>query len=207
MLGSLARTLGVLVAGHFTKSICCFSYRDTNLVRMSLEYATLGKCVTQLESALGFYFKEITIYLFGEGFIADELYMEFLEPQSTYSSAEKATKLVLQIMSRVSLEPVNYYKLINYLRLDKRKYGDIVEVLDAEYFGIRKVSASRVSHGQQGMLWFKADCSCMGAPYMNRRGVPLGSPDPKETQCSPPLLYKLFPLKGCQTSWRSCVHI
>lgn len=73
---------------------------------------------------------------------------KFLIPDPpSYSGTEKATKLLLQVMRKVKLEPSNYYKIINYLRQDKRKYGDTVDILDSEYFGIRDFPESKLPQG------------------------------------------------------------
>ena len=113
---------------------------------MSLEYTTLGKCVTQLESALRSDYDEFARYFFGEGFIAEELYEEVLDPKSPFSNAEKTTKLVLQLMRKVKLDPKSYYKFINHLRQDERRYRDIVDIL----FGIRKLLSPALPPGHTG---------------------------------------------------------
>ena len=114
---------------------------------MSLEYITLEKCVSQLETAFGVNLNEIASHLFQWGVIADDIYEEVVEPQSSYSKDDKTTKLMLQVMKKVKVESSYYYKLINHLRHDMKKYGDIVDVLDAEYFGIRKLPAPKLQRG------------------------------------------------------------
>ena len=103
---------------------------------MSLEYTTLEKCNDQLKTSLGSDFTKLASYIFGEGFINEELYEEVVEPRSINSGDDRANKLMLQIMSQVELEPSNYYKLINHLRHDKKKYTDIINLLDVTYFGL-----------------------------------------------------------------------
>ena len=49
---------------------------------MSLEYVTVGKCANQLQCVLRDD-KDLSRYLFGEGFITDEFYEEVLDPRST----------------------------------------------------------------------------------------------------------------------------
>ena len=66
-----------------------------------------------------------------------------MDPRSAHSDADKAAELVVKIMEKVKLESRNYYKLINHLRLDKRNV-DIVDILDAEYFGVP------MPHGKTG---------------------------------------------------------
>lgn len=112
----------------------------------SLEHTTLGKCVSKLQLALQSDINGIVSYLFSEGFLTDDLFEEILNPRSFLTDANKATKLVTVVMRRVKLEPSNYYNFVNYLRQDKRKYKDIVNILDAEYFGIR------LTPEQTGML-------------------------------------------------------
>ncbi len=116
---------------------------------MTLEYSTLGKCASQLESAMTPDIKEIADYLFNTGFISDELFKEVTDSNSTYSSTNKAAKLVLEIMRKVKLYPSNFFKIVNYLRL-KSNYRTIVDVLDAEYFGIRNLPAAALPSGQRG---------------------------------------------------------
>ena len=114
---------------------------------MSLEYSTLRRCASQLESALRPDIDAIARYLLSEGFISDEFYEEVL---TTNSNVDKASKLVLHILGRVEVESSHYYKLLNHLRLDRNKYGDIVDVLDTEYFGTRNLQASTLPQGQTG---------------------------------------------------------
>lgn len=115
---------------------------------MSLEYTTLEKCASQLETAFTSDINQITSYLFGENFFSDEIYKEVLDPKSVCSSVDKASRLVLEVLRAVKLEPSSY---INYLRHDKRKYSDIVGVLDAEYFVNSKLPMFVLPYGQLGM--------------------------------------------------------
>ena len=117
----------------------------SSILRMSLEYTTLGKYANQLVLAVVSGINELTSF-FGERFNANDLYMEVL---ATSSTTDKASKLVLHVMRMVKLDSRNYYKFINFLRQDK-KYGEVVNALDAEYFGIRKSSTSEHSPGQAG---------------------------------------------------------
>lgn len=109
---------------------------------MSLEYITLQKCISQLESALKSDINNFARYLFDMEFITDKIYEEVLEPRRSYTQADQAAKLMQHVKRKVENEPSNYYKLINHLRQIKEKYTDIVAVLDAEYFGIRAFPAS-----------------------------------------------------------------
>ena len=105
---------------------------------MSLEYITIHKCVNQLESVLSESdIKGFARCLFDTKFITEKVYKEVLEPKRSYTQADQAAKLMLQVTRKVEDEPSNYYKLINHLRQNKEKYIDIVAVLDAEYFGTR----------------------------------------------------------------------
>ena len=117
---------------------------------MSLEYTTLNKCASQLETVLK-HINGISNYLFHEKLISEELYGE-MKSQMEFQSfeADKAAKVILQVMRRVELEPCNYYKFINCLRQNKLKYGDVVAILDAQYFGIKDVA---VSYGQAGIFF------------------------------------------------------
>lgn len=107
---------------------------------MSVEYTTLEKCTSQLKSALKSDIKEIAKFLFQEGFITIKFYEEVLEPNST--SSVDADKLLLQVMRRVKLDPTVYYKFVNFLRLNQKKYDDLMDLVDAEYFGIKKLPTS-----------------------------------------------------------------
>ena len=123
-------------------------------LKMSLEYSTLGKCASQLESAMTSDIHGIAQYLFNTGFISDELFKEVTDSNSVYSSANKASKLVLHIMRKVKLYPKSFFKFINFLRL-RSNYHTIVDVLDAEYFGITKLPGSAQPSGQRGKI---VDC-------------------------------------------------
>lgn len=127
---------------------------------MSLEYTTLEKCANQLESAFRADVGDVAQYLFNAEFITSESFEEVLEPRSTYSHADQAAKLKQQVMGKVKHEPSNYYKLINYLRQNKKKYDNIVDVLDAEYFGIRKCPAS-LGNFMDIFVQLKVPCSIL----------------------------------------------
>ena len=117
------------------------------------EYDTISKCTSQLVTALGRDIAKISHYLFKERFISDELFGEVLEPKSLMSDADKANKLMLQILNCVKLDSSKYYKLLNHWRQDK-SYDDIVQILDSEYFGIP-------SHEQSGMCVYAIACHSM----------------------------------------------
>ena len=108
------------------------------------EYDTIRKCTSQLVTALKQDLTEISHYLFKERFISNALYGEVLETKTPMSDADKANKLMLQILDCVKLNSSKYYKLLNHWRQDK-SYDDIVQILDSEYFGIP-------SHEQSGTV-------------------------------------------------------
>ena len=115
---------------------------------MSVEYNTLGACIDQLVTAVKSDITGIASYLLDKEFISKELHEEITDPNSALSSdAEKATMLVLQVMSTVKLEPNLYYKFVNHLRQKETKYSTVVDLIDAEYFGI---SESSFKNGEKG---------------------------------------------------------
>lgn len=105
-----------------------------------MEYTTLARCFGHLEAAIQSDVNGIAGYLYDEAVITRELHEEVLDPKSTCPDAAKAAKIVLQVMEKVKMETRNFYKLVNHLRQDK-KYGDVVCILDAEYFGVKDLSA------------------------------------------------------------------
>ena len=100
---------------------------------MSLEYVTLSRCTVHLENAIRSDMKNLTSYLRDEGFIKEDLGDKAPDPGSNSFNTEKVAHLVMQIMAKVKSEGSYYYKFINHFRL---KHSDIVEILDAEYFGL-----------------------------------------------------------------------
>lgn len=117
--------------------------------KMSLEYKTLNNCIEQLESSLKLDIAGITHFLYREGFIAEGLYEKILDPNYAFSEADKATQLVFKIRDSVKLDSSKYHKLINHFRQNRHLDG-IVQVLDGEYFGIGKLTASE---GLEGMFF------------------------------------------------------
>ena len=99
---------------------------------MSVEYTTLGQRVSLLENALMSDINGIAKYFYGEKFIDEECYEEVSDPSSAYSDTDKAAMLVVQIMRAVKTEPSSYYKFINFLRHDEKKYSDIKAVASTQ---------------------------------------------------------------------------
>ncbi len=118
------------------------------LAIMSLEFDTLSNCAYRLETAIKSHIKEMAHYLYANGFISYDCQDEVLDPKSRYSEAERATMMVSKIRDSVKLDPSKYYKLLNHLRQDERQNYAIVEILDSEYFGIRKLPPS--TRGSRG---------------------------------------------------------
>ena len=116
---------------------------------MSKEYETLSNCAEKLESAIKFDIKDITHFLYREGFISKTVQEEVLEPKSTYSDAEKATTLVIRITGSVELDSRKYFKLVNHFRQNEKYFSGILTTLDSEYFGIQKIPHMPQS-GQRG---------------------------------------------------------
>ena len=100
----------------------------------SKEYAIITKCSWKLEIALKSD-RDIVLFLLQQGFITQEHYDEVSNPKSNLTEAEKVSMLVTAIRNRVELNPRNYYKMVDHLRQNRIRYGDIVEILDQEYHG------------------------------------------------------------------------
>ncbi len=98
----------------------------------SKEYITLVNCTAKLVIALCSD-DEILHYLNSKGFIKPKIYKEINNPKSMLSEDEKAGLLVTGIKNKVELNPKNYHKFVDHLRQNMILYGDILEILDAEY--------------------------------------------------------------------------
>ena len=105
----------------------------------SKEYSTIVKCRRKLEIALESD-RDIAQFLFQQGFITQERYDEIINPKSILTDADKASMLVTAIRNRVELNPRNYHKVVNHLRQNTIRYGDIVEILDQQYHQTTAVS-------------------------------------------------------------------
>ena len=103
------------------------------------------RCSEQLSTALQSLDRELVHFLLEEGFITENLSEKVLNPLTLLSAADKAGLLVPRIRDRVKLSFQDYHKLVEYLRLNKRKHGSIVDILDKEYN--RKA-------GIKGRAWF-----------------------------------------------------
>lgn len=106
---------------------------DTTI--MSLECTTLLKCVDQLHSAIRLDISQFATYL---DLNTDEIYRNVLDPSAC---ADQTTRLAHEVMRKVEVDLSSYHKMVNHLRQDK-KYSNFVDELDAEYFGIRKLTIS-----------------------------------------------------------------
>ena len=98
----------------------------------SKEYSTIVKCRRKLEIALESD-RDIAQFLLQQGFITQERYDEVINPKSNLTDADKASMLVTAIRNRVELNPRNYHKVVDHLRQNIIRYGDIVEILDQQY--------------------------------------------------------------------------
>ena len=105
----------------------------------SKEYSTIVKCRRKLEIALESD-RDIAQFLLQQGFITQERYDEVINPKSNLTDADKASMLVTAIRNRVELNPRNYHKVVNHLRQNTIRYGDIVEILDQQYHQTTAVS-------------------------------------------------------------------
>ena len=100
----------------------------------SKEYSTIVRCRKKLEIALKSD-RDIALFLLQQGFITQERYDEIINPKSNLTDADKASMLVTAISNRVEISPDNYNKVVDHLRQNIRRYGDIIKILDAEYQG------------------------------------------------------------------------
>lgn len=104
----------------------------------------MKKCASQLVSA--FVSDNQAIVSFCEEFKHNDLYERLIDATLMQTPTDRAVLFVNEVVEKVKLHPSNYYKLINHLRQNK-KYSDVVNVMDAEYFGIRKLPASHEETG------------------------------------------------------------
>ena len=98
----------------------------------SREYNTLVKCTRQLETALRGD-RDIAHYLYEESFLKKDDYDDVIDPNSRLSRVDKAGVLVTAIKEKVELNHDNYHKLVKYFHSNRKKYEDIVKILDKEY--------------------------------------------------------------------------
>ena len=96
------------------------------------EYLTLLNCTGKLEIALQSD-RELAQFLNREGFITDEVYTDVTSATSMQTPLQKAGTLIVYIKNKVKLNSKRYHKLVRYLRQNKRKYEDIVNILEEEY--------------------------------------------------------------------------
>ena len=97
-----------------------------------VESRVLRRCSSQLENAFESD-SDLTHYLNSEGYLKDNDYEEIVNPNSTLSKRDKASILVKGVKNKVSLNANRYHEFLKHLRLNTRKYGDIVDILDSAY--------------------------------------------------------------------------
>ena len=73
---------------------------------------------------------DLAHYLHEQGYIKDNDYSDIIDPKSLLSRRDKSSLLVSGIRQKVALYPRKYHDIVDYLRLNSRKYGDIVNLLD-----------------------------------------------------------------------------
>ncbi len=95
----------------------------------SKEYLALVGTTSQLEKAFESD-TDLYHYLHLKGYIKDDHYNEVINPRSALSKKEKSSMVVSAIRQKVALNSQRYYVLLNYLRLNPRKYGDVVNLLE-----------------------------------------------------------------------------
>ena len=98
----------------------------------SREYTTLLNCTEALEIELG-QDRSVLLFLHREGLIPDEVFESVDDQKSVLSDREKSSMVVKGIKNKVKYTPNNYYKLLEYLQVDERRHGNIVNILDEEY--------------------------------------------------------------------------
>ena len=111
----------------------------------SKEYSTVVKCKRKLEIALESD-RDIAQFLLQQGFITKERYDEVTNPKSNLTDTDKASMLVTAIRNRVELNPHNYHKLVDHLRQNIMRYGDIIKILDQEYHQTGNFQPGRREH-------------------------------------------------------------
>ena len=131
------------------------------------EYLPLLNCTGKLEIALDSD-REFAQFLNKEGFITDEVYADVSSTTSMQTSIQKAGTLVSFIKNKIKLNPKRYHKLVRYLLQNKRKYEDIVSILDEEYN--RVMCDSQDDHGNN------ADVSQMDAVGVGASPQPIDVP-------------------------------
>ena len=110
----------------------------------STEYLTLLNCTGKLEIALQSD-RELAQFLNQEGFITDEVYTDVTNTTSVQTAVQKAGTLISCIKNKVKLNSSRYHRFVYYLRQNKRRYEDIVSILDKEYNKI--LCCSQDDHG------------------------------------------------------------
>ena len=105
----------------------------------SKEYSTILNCNRKLEIALKSD-RDIALFLLQQGFITQERYDEINNPKSNLTDDAKASMLVTAIRDRVELNPRNYHKVVDHLRQNMIRYGDIIEILDQQYHQTTTIS-------------------------------------------------------------------
>ncbi len=122
----------------------------THIPNKEAELKTLVNCTAELVIALCSD-DEILHYLDREGFIKPKIYKDVNNPKSMLSKDEKAGLLVTGIKNKVRLNPKNYHKLMRHFHQDRRIYGDIADILDAEY--LRLGGVSEEIHSPAESVW------------------------------------------------------
>ena len=105
------------------------------------ELTTLVNCTQKLELALQDD-RDIVHFLNGKGLISDDVHSDVIEPTSMLSRRAKAGLVVDAIKSSVKRNCRNYYILTNYLHQDRRKYSDIISILDEEFQRVSSIQAN-----------------------------------------------------------------
>ena len=113
------------------------------------EYLTLINCTGKLETALQSD-RELAQFLNQEGFITDEVYTDVTNTTSMQTPLQKAGTLIACIKNKVKLNSSRYHRFVYYLRQNKRRYEDIVSILDKEYNKI--LCCSQDDHGDVSQI-------------------------------------------------------
>jgi len=98
----------------------------------NIEYQVLLHLTSQLELEFEGDI-DLAHFLNREGYIKDNDYSDVINPKSLLSRNNKSSILVSGIKHKVASYPERYYGLIDHLRSNSRKYGDIVNLLDVKF--------------------------------------------------------------------------
>ncbi len=104
----------------------------------TVESLVLLRCTSQLEIAFESDV-DLAHYLNVEGYLKNDEHEAVINPSSVLTKREKSSILVRGIKNKIELNSNRYHELLRHLRLNARKYKDIVDILDTEYGKIARL--------------------------------------------------------------------